>query len=713
MLLKKFSGFNKFIRLNHIDEATLLKAVEYLEIREIKEGEYFLHEGEPSKFFAGLIKGRISFRKAKIINKETNEIVLKHLYKVSLLRKPTIKKQVMKSLSVINSKDNNEKNKDNSITFKIIMNNMNTNSRSIKNKIKSYHRFSMVPNYSTIKSRISLINNKYTNRQEYRIIKEHFDPKKYVVKEEEIFQAGTGYCFGEWALIYNQPRSASVVTLEDCIFFILDEKIFTKTFLKCLNNSEYKKKKFVMEHLFPFNLFNERQSSIYKNIIPITCERNQIVFNEGDKSDKIYVIYLGTFILKRKYKHKDFNVLSLEKGSVVGLESIFEGENSKFRCTLKLNSYDELGLIFSCSVNKLVPYIIKKMKEIFKNNYLLYLKTSEEFYLNNINIQRKNFFKRKGEIFEDQKDNLNNNINDKRYLSLKNLNKTDNKTSVLENIKKIKSIKFRNYNQMKINYFPFLSIIKQNTLKNKDFERILSRTKTTIKGISLKRLKLNLKESNDKILKNHRTKRMKTYLNYHYESNKKVNLLTDNSSRSNNKNENNSIEGKKYIENYKDKQIYNKIPKIKLKEIINVNNNNSFSEKKNKKSFPTTIFQKSNNNEFNNGNLYRESSFKKIFQKTANYSKISEINDIKDDYFRFKERLIKHKKRLEFKLLFTNDKNNQINSRILFTKREEEKTKLNLSTTKINKNKASINKYINYLLSYEKKTIMPKNLENI
>ena len=84
MLLKKFSGFNKFIRLNYIDEPTLQKASKYLEIREINKGEYFLHEGEPSKFFAGLIKGKISFRKAKIINKKTNEIVLKHLYKASL-----------------------------------------------------------------------------------------------------------------------------------------------------------------------------------------------------------------------------------------------------------------------------------------------------------------------------------------------------------------------------------------------------------------------------------------------------------------------------------------------------------------------------------------------------------------------------------------------------------------------------------------------------
>ena len=287
----------------------------------------------------------------------------------------------------------------------------------IKLSHQSSQRLSVIPNYTAIKSQLSLIKNKYSSQQEYRVVKEHFDPRKYIVKEEELFQAGAGYCFGEWALIYNQPRSASVVTLEDCIFFTLDEKIFSKTFLKCLNNSEHKKKKFAMEHLFPFELFKERQSSIYKNIIPINCERNQIVFNEGDKADTLYLIYLGTFILERKYKHKNFKVLSLEKGSIVGFESIFEEEeNKKYKCTLKLTSYDELGLVFSCNVNKLLPYIINKMKEAFTKNYSLYLETTEEFYLNNINIQKKMFFKKKDEKDEDQKDTINNKKN-KTFLS--------------------------------------------------------------------------------------------------------------------------------------------------------------------------------------------------------------------------------------------------------------------------------------------------------
>ena len=78
----------------------------------------------------------------------------------------------------------------------------------------------MMVNFPALKSHISLIKNKYSSQQEYRIIKESFNKTIFIVKEEELFHSGTGYCFGEGSLIFNWPRLSSVVTLEDCILFI-------------------------------------------------------------------------------------------------------------------------------------------------------------------------------------------------------------------------------------------------------------------------------------------------------------------------------------------------------------------------------------------------------------------------------------------------------------------------------------------------------------
>ena len=235
-----------------------------------------------------------------------------------------------------------------------------------------------------------LVNNKEErNNKNFRIVKEVFDPKKYIITEEELFRQGEGYCFGEFALIYNEPRSASIYTLEDCVFFTLDEIHFKNSFLKSLNNSESNKKIFALKNFLPFDMTNTNQLSIYKNIIQIICKKNQTVFNEGDKSDSIFLIYLGSFILEKKYGNKQFKVLNLEKGSIVGLESIFEGEDSKYKCSLKLSMEYDVGLIFQLKINKLRPYMLKQMIKSFKMNYEVFLKSWNDLFYKNVIMQQK------------------------------------------------------------------------------------------------------------------------------------------------------------------------------------------------------------------------------------------------------------------------------------------------------------------------------------
>ena len=340
------------------------KAAFHLEIRIVKKNEYFFHEGEPSKFFAGLIKGKISFKKAKIFNRLTGEIIFRPLYRI------VDKKEDMRSsVRKFTNRDDNRSIK--------MRQNMGINKKKLDPKRISVNNIS---NFSAFKSKFSL------NDRPYKIVKEYFDPKYYRVIEDELFQAESGYCFGEWALIYNQPRSASVIALEDSVFFILDEKIFAKTFLKCLNNSEHKKKKFILDNLFPFNLYNDRRNSLYKDIIPKSCVRNQIIFNEGDNADTIYLIYSGTFFLEKNFKNKTVRFKLVEKGSILGLESLFE-EKSQYKCSMRLSSLNEFGIVACCKVSKLAPYIVEKLKAVFKKIYMLYIESNEEFYSKNINYE--------------------------------------------------------------------------------------------------------------------------------------------------------------------------------------------------------------------------------------------------------------------------------------------------------------------------------------
>ena len=401
------------------------KASSHFETREVKKGEYFFHEGEPSKFFAGLIKGRICFKKSKIFNRETGEVIYRPLY-----RAVEKKEDMRNTIRKLTKKEDLRGNK--------IKQNMELNQKQLDPKRISVYN---LPYFSYFRTKGSLTS------QPYKIVKEYFDPQYYRVVEEELFQADSGYCFGEWALIYNQPRSASVIALEDSVFFILDEKIFSKTFLKCLNSSEHKKKKFILENLFPFNLYNERRNSLYKDIVPKSVVRNQIIFNEGDIADTIYLIYTGTFILEKYYKNKLFRFKSVEKGSILGLESLFE-EEGKYRCTLKLSSLNEFGVVASCKVSKLVPYILKKMKSIFKNNYALYIESNDDFYHKNVNYENNILLK----------------IKSKEEETEEAIEKCIEDYSLMEKKEKLKNkkIQFNTLKQVKLDKNPSLSKTERN-----------------------------------------------------------------------------------------------------------------------------------------------------------------------------------------------------------------------------------------------------------
>ena len=463
--------------------------------------------------------------------------------------------------------NNNDKNKnENSINNNNDKNNYNKNLSELERKESNNNsKSSMKKGFNRLKTtKFSFKNSEERNNKDFRIVKEVFDPEKYFVSEEELFRRGEGYCFGEWALIYREPRSASIYTLEDCVFFTLDEIHFRNSFLKSLNNSEYNKKKFALQNFLPFDMMDERQLSIYKNIVPITCSRNQVIFNEGDNSDSIYLIYCGSFTLEKNYGSKKFRVLNLEKGSIVGLESIFEGEKSKYKCSLILSNGLDVGLIFQLKINKLRPYIINKMKISFKTNYNVFLKSWNELLNKNIFIQQKIYKENKWDIFGEQNKNENldfindnNELNDdlfnKNWVSVLNIQPEDKyeelfkdclKQKAYNNFKKDGSLRIfssRQRNKIyehkdKNNNYINRNVNKINNVNNSNKVNIIKNFRKNIKldieninSITINYIK-NKKDNNLKIEISENTKNnksLKTYKNNNLTDKKSNTILID------------------------------------------------------------------------------------------------------------------------------------------------------------------------------------------
>ena len=306
-----------------------------------------------------------------------------------------------------------------------------------------------------------------------KIVKESYDLDKYELIEEELFRKGEGYCFGEWALIYKQPRAASVYTLEDCVFFTLDEKYFKKSFLNSLEISEFNKKKFALENFFHFNMVNEKLSSLYKNCIPISCKKNQVIFNEGEKSDSIYLVYLGSFTLVKKFGYKLFNILNLEKGSIVGLESIFGYNQNKYKCSLRLSNGSNFGLIFQLKINKLKPHLINQMKIGFKEHYDLFMNSWKELFKTNTFVREFLLNKLQEEnIKEGNKELLLDYINDYEiYDSLLKFQKVDKYEALFKKCNKSNDYEYEYENRKKDGSLRIFSSKQKNRVYDEEDEK--------------------------------------------------------------------------------------------------------------------------------------------------------------------------------------------------------------------------------------------------
>ena len=128
--------------MNNIEEKYLEKAAENLEIRKVKKNEYFIHEGEPTGFFAGVIKGKVSIRKTHIFDKTTNQIVIKPLFKIITSKEKNIIRNKRRKSSNFLPRNNSNNNLNNNLIN--VINNVDQNT-SKKSSLKKNKKNSKTP----------------------------------------------------------------------------------------------------------------------------------------------------------------------------------------------------------------------------------------------------------------------------------------------------------------------------------------------------------------------------------------------------------------------------------------------------------------------------------------------------------------------------------------------------------------------------------------
>ena len=268
-----------------------------------------------------------------------------------------------------NEKNNNEKN------FEFSIKKSNLKKRKI---IKSFQSQQTPDNITNPKVLFNLI--------------EDFESKK--------MNLIPGYCFGEWGLTYNIPRTTSIYCIEDTDVFYLEKKYFDKFLLKKFHLSDLKKIQFIYDRLPILKKNSNNLDHILTKITPFFFDEGDIVYTPYDKANTLYLIYLGECLLcempfkttnKIDYlqkKDKLIRVSTITEGGIVGLESCLP-EKKYEHCLYVVQNFTILLKIDTDYFQN----ILENFKESLINLYYKHKNIMEEFHIRNEKVRKELNFK--------------------------------------------------------------------------------------------------------------------------------------------------------------------------------------------------------------------------------------------------------------------------------------------------------------------------------
>lgn len=100
--------------------------------------------------------------------------------------------------------------------------------------------------------------------------------------------------FGELALLYNAPRSASIKNVTDCEFWAIDRTTF-KEVVSEVTTKQYKENKEFLTKVAFFESMTEKQKELIAGVlVPQRFKPEEAIISEGDAASSYYIIYTGT-----------------------------------------------------------------------------------------------------------------------------------------------------------------------------------------------------------------------------------------------------------------------------------------------------------------------------------------------------------------------------------------------------------------------------------
>ncbi|EGR27103.1 hypothetical protein IMG5_201250 [Ichthyophthirius multifiliis] len=198
-----------------------------------------------------------------------------------------------------------------------------------------------------------------------------------------------GEAFGELALLYNAPRSASCKAFEKCFMWAIDRNTFQFIVQDMINKQYDENRNFVEKHQFFQNLTVNQKDSVAAVLMNQHYQKGEFIVHENDQASSFYLIKKGEV---NAIKGEQF-VRTLQCGDSFGEAALIPGNHTRFM-SIQANTNVQVSVLARDTLNKILgervdiliykntsKWIIEKMQ-----GYQSLTKQQKEFFINNLQI---------------------------------------------------------------------------------------------------------------------------------------------------------------------------------------------------------------------------------------------------------------------------------------------------------------------------------------
>ncbi|OMJ95133.1 hypothetical protein SteCoe_1499 [Stentor coeruleus] len=190
-----------------------------------------------------------------------------------------------------------------------------------------------------------------------------------IVNGNKVNSLKIGESFGELALLHDTPRSATLKSIINTSFWVLDRKTF-RSILEDLNAKNYQENKAFIDSIPLFKILSEPQKeSLVHCLSSLKYSVGQKIVNEGDPGELLYIIKEGNVSCTQRSKE----IRKMTKGDYFGEQALLYGSVR----TATITALDDV-LCVALSREELSSCLGASLQQIiYKNSVLMAFEKSE------------------------------------------------------------------------------------------------------------------------------------------------------------------------------------------------------------------------------------------------------------------------------------------------------------------------------------------------